>query len=259
MSLNISATALAAALSTANPTQVADMLRTIGFGAVTRRQSAKLRRQNPNAQAAGVASSYDLATLQAIFLPDDAKAKVIQRVTARAANTGATGELSIQAYGVTPTTGQVAVSPCGNIVFLATDAYTDVDIDYTPEDLDIQELILPVVPATGVCLLPVASYAGTAGSGTPTTLTPNVVNNVANANGVYLLLEAEALAGTTIGKKIVVAPAASAPSTGRACLNVTKSQVFFATADAVTQARVKFGYFRAIDLNALLEANCNFF
>jgi|HubBroStandDraft_5_1064220.scaffolds.fasta_scaffold74692_2 hypothetical protein len=246
-------------LDQANPDTLADQLRAIGLGHLVREQRATLRRQNPNAQAAGVASSYDLATLQALFLPDDAKAFAISAAYARA-NSGsvANGPLTVAAFQATPTTTQVGISPAGNIVFLGSDEYTDVDVEYTSYNMDVVELTLNVVAATGVCAIPTV-YAGTAGAGTPATALPNVPNNVPNAAGVVILLEAEALVGTTTGKKIVLAPAASAPATTKACLDTTKKQVFFATADAVTSARIKIGVFPSVDRNAVLEAQSALF
>jgi hypothetical protein len=243
-------------MDAANPDTLADALRLIGMGHLVREQRATLRRQNPNAQAAGVASSYDLATLQALVLPDDAKAFTISAAYARA-NSGsvANGPLTVAAFQATPTTTQIGISPAGNIVFLGTDEYTDVDVDYTSYNLDIYELVLNVVAATGVCAIPTV-YAGTAGAGTPAaaSIVANAPNNVANTAGCVLLLEAEALVGTTTGKKIVLAPSASAPATTKACFDTTKKQVFFATADAVTSARIKIGVFPSVDRNALLEA-----
>lgn len=255
MTINIVTNSLAQRLNQADPNTIADALRTIGFGNVIRQGRAQRRRQNPNAFAAGVASPYDLATLQTIVLPDDAKAYNLGRVFARAtAAAGTLGELTPAAPNTTPTAHTPAVTPCGNIAFLATDEYSDVDFDYDIVKCDVVELTLPVTPGTGVCLIP-AKYAGVAGSGTNSTQSAGLDANAANAAGVILLMEAEALAGTTTGKKIVLAPAAAAPgTTGEANLDTTKSKVFFTIADAVTQARLKLGVFPAIDLNALLEA-----
>ena len=257
MTVNINSIALAAALNTAPAGQIADIMRAIGFGSITRRLSATLRRQNPNAQTAGTASPYDLGTLQVIFLPDDAKAKSISRVCARAnAGSVANGELTIEPAYTTPSTTQVAVTPSGNIAFLGSDEYSDVDIDYTPADQDVIEVTLPVV--SNVIVLP-TSIAGTAGAGTPATSTAAAVNNVGNAVGVNMIMEVTALAGTTTGNFIVIAPGSAPGTTKEVNLDVTKSKVQFKSSDAVTLARVKLGVFRAIDLNALLEAPCNFF
>jgi hypothetical protein len=258
MSININSLALAKALNDTQPAQLSDMLRTIGLGSFLRRASATLRRQNPNLQAAGVASAYDLATLQTLVLPDDAKAKSISRAFGRVNGNSITlGELTVAGVAATPTTGQIGVSPAGNIVFLGTDLWSDVDVDYTPADQDVVELTLPVV--SSVLTIP-SQYAGTAGSGSPATGVANVSNNVAGAVGVNMLMEVESLVGTVTGKFIVVAPSASAPGTTKeACLSGTKGTVLFKSSDAVTSARVKLGVFRAIDMNALLEATCVFY
>lgn len=166
-----------------------------------------LRRVKP------AASGYNLATLVAQVLPDNQPAAVIERTTAHAGTT--TGEYASQAFGATPTTGQVAVAPNGDIVFLGTDAPDKVDITYTPEVCDVVELVLAV---TGNSLA------------IPAALT---------ARGVILIREVESLAGTLTGKLIVLTPSASAPATGQARLNVAKTAVAFASADAVTKARVK--------------------
>ena len=264
MTIQTNASSLASRLNAADPNTLADMLRTIGFGSVMRRATTTLRRQKPSAQAAGIGSVYDLATLEVLFLPDDAKAFTLKRVYARAGG-GATGELTIAANNATPTTGQVAVTPAGNIAFLGSDAYTDVDVVYDVADQDVVELGGPpagsttpqgITVASNQITIPVA-YAGVAGGGTPTSgLVPNAPNNVANAIGVTMLLEAEAVAGTSIGKKVIIAPG-SAPAAGQAALDATKSLVKFNSGDGVTLARVKLGIFRAIDMNALLEAASN--
>lgn len=75
------------------------------------------------------------------------------------------------------------------------------------------------------------------------------------AKGVVLLTEAEATAGTSTGKKAVLVPGAAAPAAGQARLNVAKSTVTFAVADAVTKCRVKILYASAVDMVAALDAS----
>lgn len=259
MSLTTLAAGLAKRLSAADPNTLADFLRLLDFGGILRRQRVTLRRQNPNGQAAGVASSYNLATLQVLVLPDDAKAASIVRCYARA-GTGTTGELTPGAPNSTPLAHTPAVTPNGDIGFLATDAYTDLDVLYEVLDQDVFELgsaAAPFVVAANQLLLP-AAYAGTAGAGSPNPQTANAVNQAANAVGVQSLLEVEVFSGTVTGKKIVLAPG-SAPAAGQACLDVTKTKVLFQATDGVTGARVKFGCFKGTtpggtaDVNALLE------
>ena len=67
------------------------------------------------------------------------------------------------------------------------------------------------------------------------------------------LLEAEGLVGTVVEKKIVLVPAAGAPATHNARLDVAKANVQFAVADALTSVRVKLAVVPAVDLDALLE------
>jgi len=210
----------------ADPNTLADYLRQLGIGDILRALPTTLRKKAP------VADAGSLATLQAVVLPDDAKACTISRATVRAG--GVTGELAVVAYGATPTTGQIAVAPNGDIVTLATDAITDLDVVYSPEKADPFEITLPV--ATHVLTIP-ATFT---------------------SKGVVLLLEAVATKGTATGKKIVLAPGAGAPAAGQARLNIAKSTVTFAVADAVTEATVKFVTASAIDVDALLTATAAF-
>jgi len=169
--------------------------------------SVNLYRQDP------AASSYQLSTLQSIDL-GNRPAAVVNRATSLAGTV--TGELTPSTFGATPTTGQVAVAPNGDIVVLGTDAITSVDVKYTPEVCDIIERTLTVV----------------SNAATFDTTDPEL------ANGVLLLREAEALAGTSTGKKIVLVPAASCAAS-RACLSVDKTKVILNATDAVTKVRVK--------------------
>ena len=227
MTININASGLRTVMDQAPPNQLPDALRVLGFGAILRAMKTFLRTKNPNAAPA---NPYVHSTLQALTLPDDAKANTILRAYARA-GTGTKGELTVSAYGTTPTGAHVAVAPNGDIVFLATDAYTNVDVVYEPEKYDVVEMVLPVV--TGTLTIP-TKYAG---------------------QGVVLLMEAESLAGTNTGKFEVLVPAASTAVTKTACLNVAKTAVMFDNTDnAVTSARVKLAISSAIDVDALLTA-----
>jgi len=224
MTIGISATSLKSTLDNANPNTLPDKFRTIKVGSVLRAGTTFLRKKTP------VASSYSLATLLALVLPDDAKAHNIHRAYARTATAGQ-GELAVVAYGTTPATGQIAVGPNGDIVTLAADAITSVDVVYQPEKQDIQETTLAV--AANVLTLP-SQFTG---------------------QGVINLLEVEATIGTSVGKKIVLVPGAGAPAAGQARLNLDKSTVTFAAADAVTQARVKFSTVPTTDVDALLTGD----
>jgi len=231
MTISTNATAGVAALNGMNANQVADALRAMGFGSFVRAMPVPLRAQNPNAAAAN--PYVQASTLQTITLPDDAKANSIIRAYARA-GTAAAGELGPKATAgapyTTPTTTTIGVSPSGDLVFLATDAYTNVDILYTPEKYDLYEITLPV--------------ASNAASFPATFTTP----------GVIFVAEVEALVGTVVGKTRIQAPSNSNPgSSGQSNLNLAKSQVLFNSGDAVTSARIKFGVSNATDLNAFLE------
>lgn len=225
MTIVNSATSLKSELNKVSPQFLADALRIVKFGDVVRGLPTTLRKKDP------VASSYQLATLHALALPDSAKAAFIFRAYARATSAaGPLGELAVVGPGVTPATGEIAVAPNGDIVTLAADAYTSVDVHYLPTKYDLGEVTLPVV--ANVLTLPVA----------------------ATTPGVVRIFEAEALVGTSVGKKIILMPGAGAPAAGQARANLALTTVTFAVADAVTSARVKFGIVSAADLDALLEA-----
>jgi hypothetical protein len=214
------------AFDRANPDTNSDRLRSIAFGSFLQGQVPQVRRAL-DADAAGT-NSENLATLDAITLPDGGKANSILRATVRAG--GVTGELTPQAYGATPATTQIAVGPNGDIVVLAADAITDMDVVYIPERGDIVDSVFPVV--TNVLTLP-ASITD---------------------RHVVLLEEAEALEATATGRKIILVPGAGAPAAGQARLDLAKATVTFAGADAVTRARVKLLVVAEEDLAAVLEA-----
>lgn len=213
-------------LDRANPITIADQLRLLRLGHLFLGQMNQHKRK-VNPSALGV-NAYNLATLHALQLPDRARAVSVVRATVRAG--GVTGELTPVAFGVTPTTGQIAVAPNGDIVVLASDAITDMDVTYVSERGDVMGtvqadaslpfyslgLYFPVV--SNVLTLPTSGWG---------------------ARGNLLLLEAEAINATATGKKIPLIPGAGAPAAGQARLNLAKTTVTFAGADAVTRARVK--------------------
>lgn len=125
-------------LNKANPNHLADLFREFGIGSFLRAMPSALRKKAP---AVGALANYHTSAVHVVVLPADAKASVVQRASGRAGSV--TGEFTPQAYGATPTTGQVAVTPCGDIAFVAADAVTDVDIDYLPAKGDVVELTLP--------------------------------------------------------------------------------------------------------------------
>jgi hypothetical protein len=215
------------AFDRANPNTISDLLRSVALGSLLQGQIMQVRR-GLDADAAGT-NPENLATLDAITLPDAGKANSILRATVRAG--GVTGELTPVAYGTTPATTECAVGPNGDLVFLATDAITDVDVVYAPERGDVIDSVFPVV--SNVLTLPASI----------------------TARHVVLLEEAEALEGTSTGRKIVLVPGAGAPAAGQARLDVAKATVTFAGADAVVRARVKLLVAAAEDLADVLEAD----
>ncbi len=66
------------------------------------------------------------------------------------------------------------------------------------------------------------------------------------------------MSGTSVGKKIILAPGAGAPAAGQARLNIAKTTVTFAVADAVTRARVKILLATQFDLQTLLDETDDF-
>lgn len=169
-----------------------------------------------------------LATLRKLTLPIGAKASTIRRAWSRAGSV--TGALTPVAYGVTPTTGQIAVAPNGDIVTLGTDAITSLDVEYEPMRYDVLEYDADVV--SNDLVLPAAI----------------------TGRRVIALLSAEGYAGTQVGKKIVLVDGARSTTDGTCNMNVLKTIVQFDATDAITKARVKVAVMPEADVNALLEA-----
>jgi hypothetical protein len=217
-----------AALDSANPNTLADQLKLIAFGSVLQGQVPQVRRHlNPVTLGA---SLYCLSTLNALHLKDGATASIIQKAYCRAGAAGIPGDLTVAAFGATPTTGQIAIAPNGDIVTLGTDAITDLDVTYLPERGDVVESVFPVV--SNVLTIPTA-----------------LTNR-----GVVRLLEAESLDATAPAKLSVLIQSASAATTGTARLDLAKATVKFYSGDAVTRARVKLLVATSDDLNSILEA-----
>jgi hypothetical protein len=250
---------LAQVLSNPLPGQLPSELQLLAFGAYLRAMPTWIRRANPNTASAnpyiiggqGVSapppagSAAGTVTPGAGFtgqLPDDAKAATIIRATGIAGTaTGVSLIVDLQAVndtnfasagpGTGPAAGHIGVSPSGDIVTNATDAWTSVDVLYQPDKYDVQEYS-GLAPVTAVLTLPTG----------------------ATNLGVIALLEAEVLTGTVTGKSIVVTPSNTAPATTRqAGLNLAKTQVLFRVADAPATVRVKLAVVSAVDQNNLLE------
>lgn len=198
------------ALNKADPNNLPDLLRYMRVGDLLSGHLTQFRDKQVPA-----AKTNELATLHGLGLPYKSRATSILRAYGRTGTAG-TGELAVQAFGATPTSGQIAVSPSGDIVTLAADALTDVWVVYTPMPGEVIEL--PALPApAGVLTLPTW---------------------VSDRGPIYLL-EAEATAATNTGRKIVLANATTNTATTKAALSVDGTKVYFNTAtDVVTEARV---------------------
>ncbi len=223
-------TKLQDALNRAQPQSLPDMFRTLGLGDMLASLPKSIHAALP------AVGSYNIATIRTIPLPEGMKALSVIRAYARAGGSATPGPLAIEADAATaPSTLSVKVTPTGDIAFLGTDAWTSVDVDYIPAQYDIVEATCPCVAGTGVVTLP------------PSMTGP----------GVLGLMEAEILVGTLKAKKFIVAPAATAPATTLAGLNLAKTSVFVAIADAATSVRIKVMVARAINVGALLVADSN--
>lgn len=216
-----------AALDRSNPNTLPDHLRLVHLGRLLRGQLTQARY--------GVTPALDaaqLGTLHQIGLPDDARAWALVRAYARA-GTGTKGELTIVATNVTPGAGEIGVAPNGDIVVLAADAWTKLDLVYTPIAGDV--VTLTDYPVVSDVLTPPAAL----------TTTP----------GILYCIDANVTAGTLTGRKIILAPAAGAPATTKARLDLAKATLQFAAADAVTKATVRFLVAPADSLHTVLEGS----
>lgn len=213
-------------IASCDPNTLFDALRALGMDSIIATQRTTLRMKVPATNA------QNLATVLAIKPPDYSKASVIARAYARAG--GVTGELTIAAANATPSTGQIAVSPNGDIVTLGTDAITLMDVEYAPLKGDV--LLLENLPVTTNAI----SLAA---------VVPALVTL-----GVVILLEANVITGTVTGQKIILAPSASTAATGQARLDVAKTSIKFASADAAATATVKLLVTSAKDVVALLDS-----
>lgn len=255
-------------LDRATPNQLSTFLQILQSGSVMRSTTVALRRCNPNAAVTnpyipGVACQSVAETITGSSpaaspganllgqLPDDAKCAYILRATALAGTTTA-AELTVNTTAQNATafatgapgvlTGNIGVSPSGDIAVCAADAWTSVDVLYVPEQVDVIELTL--TPATGIVTLPALCNLPGATATTPATV---------------LLMEAEILTGTVTGKCAVLPPATAAPgATKQACLNLAKTLVDFKVSDAPTSVRLKLGLAKTcsggVNVNQLLEA-----
>lgn len=204
------------ALDRANPNTLADHLRSLEIGSCLATEVKQVVRMF-NMGAAG-ADVSNLATLDVMKLPDNAKAISILRAYARkTAAAGTCGELAPQAWATTPADAQIAVSPCGDIVTLAVSDYSSIDVEYLAVRGEMVELAELAVSGDQAVL--------------PSWITDR---------GVIMLLEAESLAGAVTGDFIVVKESDAKPGTTKwASLMLDREIVQFKATDAVTKCRLK--------------------
>lgn len=218
---------LRAALNRVNPNTLPDGLRLLGgLGNIVRQYMAvQLVNQTP-----ATSSSYDLATVHIVQTDNWAPCASILWCFVTAG--GVTGVFTpIVGTGAAPATTQVAPTPCGNIAFLGADAVTKAHILYQPIPGEVVEFTGPCTTSD----LPI----------------PTPYKN----RKVLALLEAEALTGTVVGKKIILVQAAGVPATTKANLDLTASNVKFNNAtDAVLTARAKILLAPEISINTALQA-----
>jgi len=205
-------TSLYTKIAAAQPNTLPDAFRVLHLERMLVSSGQALRKQAPTLNAA--LTRPQLSTLSAFQLPDFAKACIVRRAYVRVG--GVTGELTVVAFGTTPATTQIAVAPNGDIVVLEADAITNIDVEFEPL-ANVQIIQLPNFPVVSSDLT------------IPAAIT---------ALGVVQLIEANAITGTSTGKKIVLVPQSGVPAAGRASLNVAKDKVRFQTTDAVTTATI---------------------
>lgn len=168
------------------------------------------------------------ATLQRVPKSTNSPALAVDYIYARA-GTGTLGPLTLAAYP--PAAGQYSIAPNGDIVVLTADAWTALDVAWRPLRTKLVTVTLPVV--ANVLTL-------------PTSIT---------GKGAAFLISANATVATAGGLKVVLAPGAAAPAAGQARLNLAKTTVTFAVADAVTEATCVIAVNPDVDMDALLSAN----
>jgi len=200
------------ALNRANPTTLATNLKQAQLGTVL---AGHVPLQI--AGAAPAAQTNELATILSLGLPYTSRARRVIAATVREVSSGAVlGELTPINKDVTPSTGQVGVTPSGDIAFLETDKASVVDVVYVPIAGEVIDWTGPA-PA-GVMTLP----------------------DWIIAREPLLLLEATADTATIGGRKIILAPAAAVVATTKAALAIDRSKVYFNFGtDVVTAATVK--------------------
>lgn len=210
----------------ADPNVLADMFRAFKLGNMIRALPTYLRKSTT------ALSSSVLATARVVSSQvQEAPAAQIMSAYARA-GAGTPGALTVVAT-VPPAAGQISISPNGAIITATADAWTDLDVAYTPDKGDIVSMTLPV--AANTLTLPAS----------------------VTALGAVTLLSCTATAGTVTGAKIVIA-AGSAPAATQSAFNAAKTTVLFNAADAVTQATVVLLVGSSVDVSELLTEDSSF-
>jgi hypothetical protein len=211
------------ALNRADLNVLADQFRSLKIGDVLRALPTTIRRRTSAASA-----SIDPTLFAVSGQAEEARGASVVTAYARV---GAGPGAALAPVAFPPAAGQIAVAPNGDVVVLAADAWTDLDVTYLVEKGDVVEVTANVVAATGVLTLP---------------------TNITNP-GAVTLIQAEALVATSTGVKEILAPGA-ASAAGEARLNLAKSTVVFAIADAVTSARVRLLINSSVDVSASLAS-----
>ena len=214
---------LRASLQAANPSTAWDLLRYLGLGDLVRQSMTQQLRAKT-----GKVSKSCHSTLDALGVDSSARGATILRAYARGGSNA--GELVVAAYGATPVSGQISVAPNGDIVVLTADTLTKIDVDYMPMKGDYLQ-----IPALGV-----ASNLA---------LLPSAVTT----QGVLMLISGQSLAGTNTGN-FEVLKANTSVVAGQVALDVTKSNIVFAAADAVTSCSCELLLCSSKDVDTLLKA-----
>lgn len=152
-----------------------------------------------------------------LSLPENARASAILAARVTAGTTLGPKNVVVPAASASgvPATTNVTTSPEGHISFnVATDAPTEAEVEYLPEEGDVVEEVIVVVPGTGV--------------GTPL-----------SSRKARRLLEATALVGTVTGACVVDQRGFTVATTKHAAAK-EDGTIQFLAADAVSSARVKY-------------------
>ncbi len=152
-----------------------------------------------------------------LTLPENARAAAILAAFVRAGSTlgPKTPVVPAATAAGIPATTNVTTSPEGHVSFnVATDAPSDAEVHYVPEEGDIIEEVIPVVPGTGV--------------GTP----------LAGRN-IKRLLAATAITGGVVGACVIDQRGFAVATTKHAAASVLGLAQFL-IADAVTSATIRY-------------------